>query len=334
MSLTTDKFSPEIFSSPLRMKQFFQGEAEIAQVKRRMAELYSSPPRPQLLYNKWEVTWIVIKAYGQIPVTVFLHASIYIFKAVGAESLSRRCIIIVKHLEYDQAKLDNFNGYEADFLVPTINCNAKGTEDVYLQPMLPFNKVDNLYNNVLADVHPNRKEGKEGFEFMQPGVCQGIGDWMQFLFSQTQEAATDPKTHLIALTELFSQGASRQASLLQTIYCWKADYLKLQAEENEKLLLTHNELNSDPQRATQAIQGLAPGAYAVYTLRHRMEYFKYSDDLAFIVDSNKGLIAANPQRVLNIVKQYHFRDDPNSQLYVQKMLLPKPISQSVPARVA
>lgn len=322
----TEQFTPEIFSSELRMKQFFQGDDEIAQIKQRMAV----PARPQLLYNRWDVIWICFKMPGQITVTLFLSATVYVFKAVGAESLSRRCIVIIKHLEYNQSKLDNFREYRERFLVPTLNAHAKGTEDVYLQSMLPFNKVDRLYQTVLAEKHPM----PDGFEFMNPdGVCQGIGDWAQYLFAKTLESANDPRAHLTALAEQFTAGASKQASLLQTIYFWKTDYLKLEFEA-EKTLVSHADLNSNPQRATQAIQDLDSGAYAVYFLHHRIDYFKYSNDLSFILDPNKGLIAVNPQEFLNIALKYHYRDDPRSQLTVQKTILPRAMTQTVHSHTA
>lgn len=309
------QFSPEIFFSEPQMKQFFQGDTEAAQIRQRMTELQASPPTG-MLYSRWEVVWIVIKTGAEVPLMVFFQATVYICKGVGAESLSRRCTVIVKQMVANLDILQNYWTYGEKFLVSAVNGHAPGTEDVYLQPMLRFDRFGpgQLYGNVLQQMHPN----PDGFDFMvENGICQGMGDWYMYLFNKTFNPAANPRAHLMALAEQYSQGATRQASVLHSIYFWKTSYLNLQFE-HERVLTQHGDMGAE--RIEQNVRDLGPGAYAIYTVHHRMNYFKYSDGTGFLLEPNKGLIAVTPQDFAAIALEHHHPDDARSNITIQRTL--------------
>ena len=124
-----------------------------------------------------------------------------------------------------------------------------------------------------------------GIKFDHPdGICRGMTDWFIYLYLNTKEQFSDPRSHMCMLGKLFKNGGGQEATLLQSIYIKKGKLLGLKVGTQNGLspssvpTFHHTwntaEWSSKKQEMVQQLQNMPAGAYQTWVPGHATAYIK------------------------------------------------------------
>lgn len=300
----------QALSSVQNMQKFFDESQDIDQIK-KLSIKQNDLSTSCLYYDRWHVCLIIIKGPLVIFGAVFLECTKGICNAVGAKSLSYRCIVITAHLEYEIIKLSTFCNYGKKLLVPSTNDHQIRTSDFYLHRPIALASLDPALQK-LSEADLIR------FNHLR-GVCRGMGLWFLYLYFTTRNSFTDPVAHMRAIGMQFKKGAQRQAAMIQSFVCLEKQILNMNIQEDFALIPALN-FTEKPAMVKQSLENLPSAAYTIWIHRHHIDYLKFNNHTAFIFDSNFGVIdisgADQPQQLYEFLKRYHDRKyDPKDDLF-------------------
>jgi hypothetical protein len=172
------------------------------------------------------------------------------------------------------------------------------TPDLYMQKAIPISSIKDP--KVLKIISTNFDKSKDLDFFQNGGVCRGECLWFSVLYFETKKKFPDTLDgriqHIRSVTNLFSRGAPRAASLIQTL---KLEFEALPSCNIEERRVeyfyyktTHRlgiRVNNLDQLAKQ-FRNLAPGVYKFGLNRHATIYIKLDDKKAVFFDPNIGSI--------------------------------------------
>jgi len=325
MSNAIKRFNPQILSSPEDLKIFFKGEKKIQRVLDTRIDL----AHPHRLRDRWNVIWCIVTVPLNMIACVFfvvIYNSAFILKANG---IGKKSLLHYVHHFSHANKAWIIHRYGKDFLVKAINAHKLTTSDFYLQEPIPLKAVKKL-KKANSSNFPIRNKEIDFFNIY--GNCRGMANWHLYLYVNTRHHFANPIEHIIAVSKQFERGASRQAALLQSLYEVPNSLFNLRFDDNNAKLqiASFASLNYDHAAIIKKIQALKPGAYGVGLYAHRINFYKIEDnlgnDLIFIFDCNEGLIQLTgpnkSEKALKFFLKYHSKKDPESQIYIQRALVP------------
>lgn len=294
----TALYRPEIVHSLPTLKQFFQGDEDLALI-RALAE----SPRPEPFGGRWHVTWLAVTAPLKFISALFLWAIAPILRLFGATDVAIHAEVIGGQLLSEVLPLIHYVEEGANYLAPLFNTYAFSASPVYLTPQL---RTETLQD---APEIQNCAAGFEFINFYQNGVCRGISHWFAYLYLHTQQAFEDPEAHLCAVAGRFSSGANSQAALLQALY-FPEKLLGFRVEPGEEIPYVQNQINA-------AFEGAAAGAYFVEVPYHRLLLIK-TRERGYLINPSEGVVRLE-QPAWRYLKKYEAVDYPHNFAILSKI---------------
>jgi len=197
-----------------------------------------------------------------------------------------------------------------DVLARAHNYQRLDTPDIYMQKPIPLSRIKNqkIMNQIGVDrwYYFDKKAGKLNF-YHDTGVCQGESLWFTVLYFESKKNFPDtPKgriQHIRAVTNLFSRGAPRAASFIQTIYMTLKRSCLFGVQEIKLLPPVYYKrtpligirVDNLDQLAKQ-IMNLSPGVYDFGLAYHSTIYIKIDEKQSVFFDPNKGSFLVNGEQ--------------------------------------
>lgn len=285
-SISNPVFTPDVLDSYRCFCNFFNQNETVEQIK---AE--ADKPHSKNLLNKWQVTILSCTAPLRRVYVVFLEAVRKVLFYMGLNAWALQLHVHKRLWEKDKRQ-ETWETFGSDCLAFSVNARAQDSSDVYLQPKIP---VDDIRSSRVRDlVNPKLKQ----LDFYKKnGVCcRGMSEWFFYLYFQTKDYFDDPNAHMQAIGRQFSNGAPRQAGVLQALASPNnREFLGLQTERTEVLPSSAHE-ETDRRSLIEMFKELEPGAYAIHLHKHRLNYISVSRKRGYLYDPSQGTISIKGSR--------------------------------------
>jgi len=293
-------FTPEILHSYSRLENFLVGEAT---TERAISQVVEAGRYPNWS-GRWEVTpW---RALPYVLLVSGAKIASCVLSAIGAKRASLWLDMRLK------VSGPYFSGdyytrkYGEDFLAPSLNQYSPDAVDIYMQPAMSKDEIED--EQVREIICPDRirfELDKDG------GMCRGESLWFLRLYFKTKGLFQNSRQHLQAIGQQFSWGAPAEAALIQKL-CVKEELLRLRIisagaieDTDEPRALRH--------QAAEIFQKLQPGAYYLVLRKHGMAYVCTGEGQGYLFDPNIGTIAihdeAGFQKLARIIMSYREDDE-------------------------
>ncbi len=278
MTENSNKFTPQLLDSATHLRAYLSGQEAIDQITRQAANPLSNPSSK--LNDRWEIfKWEVDSTFQDIY-TLFLSAVSSLLNCIGATDLAKRCYVASRQAMASTRFLTHYSEMGNRFLMSSLNTHRTDTKDLYLHPFLEPGSYP------LFEIRDNQGQNQGINFFHRYGVCRGMSNWFLYLYFKTQAHFTDPDEHIKAVTQQFEAGASKEASLLHS----------LNEEATTQLLNLDRQLNvlqCDPLKQTdqhiaEQLCALPPGAYALYSSSHRVNWINLGGSKGYFYNPNFG----------------------------------------------
>jgi hypothetical protein len=287
-----------LIPSKLATSSFFHCNEQMQQVVANTRK--AAFAQEHLLYNRWEVTKIILQAPFHLLELFLLHVVAQI--PLTPHSLQRRLIVagIHKNARFSQWLLQL--RYGTDYLAPSRNVHDRSTAWFYTQPDLPFSLC---YQNKLLNRMKSNNAKRDKFKFFHPdGLCNGAVHWLLYLFHLTRAHCKDlPVAHMRALVDLSRKGWSVQAAFLQNFL--GSPFLNIERVHTFTL-------PSDGEEQSNQLSAFEVGTYGITisgdSFAHRLAYIKIDKELGFLFDPYFGCMRLQGQqqgrKVLEFFEDY------------------------------
>lgn len=347
MTCLTDPFSKQILNNFSDLQAFLSGKEEIdwiSQSENRDNRTYVS----KLYYNRWQIAWICVKAPFEWIFVLFCEAVAFLSEKLGSTRLNRVFTLLAKHHQADFSSFESQHTYGKQFLIPSRNFHHLWTCDYYNKDSLPVSSIEDaqvkelLFDTSLANEHSHSKLLKKPVEglqiknivenlkkihyihfYIRNGLCRGDTSWWLYLFLSTQHLFKNPYHHIIAVSKMFEKGVSRQAALLQQLNLAESKVLKMSF--NYSLNISQQQIEQNSEAAIESLKKLPAGPYGVGLHNHRIAYVKIDDQLGFVRDPNRGVIALEgpnqANELLNYIRPYNNHADASSVYFESTSLI-------------
>jgi hypothetical protein len=163
-------------------------------------------------------------------------------------------------------------------------------------PFIPMSQIpdEKVHNRTFCSIY-------RGVKFNhQNGICRGMCDWFMYLYLNTKEQFSDPRSHMCMLGKQFKNGGGQEPTFLQSINIKKGKLLGLKVgtqNVGSPSKCLHKwatvEWNSRKSEMVQQLQNIPPGVYSTWVPRHATAYIKIHDSLGFFFDPNHGITEIN-----------------------------------------
>ncbi|MBS0605371.1 MAG: hypothetical protein JSR57_00350 [Verrucomicrobia bacterium] len=278
MATAQNCFTPQLLDSATSLRAYLSGQEAIDQINRQAASPLSSASSK--LNDRWEVfKWEVDSTFQDI-IALFLKSVTCLLNSIGATDLAKRCHVASRHAMASTLYLTHFYEMGDRFLMASLNSHRTDTDDLYLQ------------SSIEPGAHPTFEihdidDRNQGIHFFhRNGICRGMANWFLYLYFKTQAQFTNPDEHIKAVTKQFEAGAPREASLLHS----------LNEEATTQVLNLGRQLDllhCDPIRQTdrqiaEEFCALPPGAYAVYSSSHRVNWINLGNGRGYFYNPSFG----------------------------------------------
>jgi hypothetical protein len=263
-------FTTDVIRSDHNFLEFMNAERDLEQIRNFQ--------HPEHYFTGWEITRVGISAPIGVIGYLFLMGIGFLLYAVRARDLAKRCAIIATHLLTDFFSLIYLCRYGENYLRPFANAPAISRSDLYLHP--PVSWTDTVFDghDTEADFCNAR------------GVCYGMAHWFAFLYFYSLKTGKDPEELIYGCAEIFKDGATAQAALLQTVRASSHQHHLLSYKEECCVSTTLSEINQDIASFSSNFNALNPAIYGISFCHHRVAYIKIREDLGFLIDPNGGII--------------------------------------------
>ncbi|MGE0670686.1 MAG: hypothetical protein AB7O89_07115 [Parachlamydiales bacterium] len=278
MATAQNCFTPQLLDSATSLRAYLSGQEAIDQINRQAASPLSSASSK--LNDRWEVfKWEVDSTFQDI-IALFLKSVTCLLNSIGATDLAKRCHVASRQAMASTLYLTHFYEMGDRFLMASLNSHRTDTDDLYLQ------------SSIEPGAHPTFEihdidDRNQGIHFFhRNGICRGMANWFLYLYFKTQAQFTNPDEHIKAVTKQFEAGAPREASLLHS----------LNEEATTQVLNLGRQLDllhCDPIRQTdrqiaEEFCALPPGAYAVYSSSHRVNWINLGNGRGYFYNPSFG----------------------------------------------
>lgn len=285
-SLTFDPSFAHDFS---KLKGLFQPEKTIEQILSMPKESYTRTDGT-LYFNRWQVTWILVKAPFNAIYYVFLKCVATLFDMLWAFRISRKIHVYANHCSDDLWKVFSQWSYGKNFLIPSVNGYQQELSDVYTQNSIKRTELkDEKISGLLSPLLKNVNFDRIGY-----GLCHGSVHWFNTIFllgikNENLQGLT-VKDFLCSIAKQFENGQPRQAALIQTFYGLESSLLDLESTEVARVHLS--DAKGFCVDCFENKETIPLGIYALKTPGHARSFVKLENG-AFLWDPNQGLIAIN-----------------------------------------
>jgi hypothetical protein len=185
------------------------------------------------------------------------------------------------------------NDYLITKLVTTRNAPNSQGKMVQQHPKIPLSQIQ----DPVVQSFTRPKDNGVAFGTSQ-GMCLGTSEWFMGLYHLTKSQFSSPREHMIALTNLFKEGAPPQATLLQylrptAITLLNYNYQAYVNNKNDAVIemvrVGREVVPKDEEQAIKTFYALEKGIYEIGTPNHAMVFLKVNNEHAFVMDPNRGL---------------------------------------------
>jgi len=284
------QFSENVLHSRYQFEGYLAGEEVIDRIRSEAKKPYVSGEGK---LGTLQVAWITVTGPFRIYYSLFLQATAtFLYYALAMRQTAMGLYVEAGRQDHytDMVFLNYlFGGYDHT-LVDMLNTYSHDAAEIYSHEPINLENID-LDPSILDYFHRSNIDSQNCLTFGElGGQCDGISSWFSYLYFKTKDAFVDPEHHLVAVTKQLSDGAGREAALLQMAQCsYSCPILGLTQCYVEEL---------KPAKADdlqEVLENLRPGLYSVRTLRkkswiaHRMN-LAVTKDRAYLIDPSYGLI--------------------------------------------
>ena len=135
------------------------------------------------------------------------------------------------------------------------------------------------------------------------GICRGMTDWLMYLYLNTKEQFSDPRSHMRALGKQFTSGGGMDPTLIQSLALQKGKLLGLKigaqrlnspgVRRSSNIRHRTSHWYSQREQITQEFQNMPVGAYRAWVPNHATAYIKINANLGYFFDPNNGITEIN-----------------------------------------
>lgn len=298
-----DRFNPGILLSYRTLEPFFHGEKAIRQIENLSLQGPCEPYGRHLLQNTWNIKILTLSGEIKRILSVFVDGIAKFFLGLELYRSAISCKVMSAHLQYNSAILKTFTVFKEQLLCPCINAHRLDSADFYTTSPL---KLAAISDPAVRQIIDPPKEMRALYFYHDRGLCRGVSTWFIYLFLSTHSFFYEPRSHVIAVAKQFEMGASKEASLLQSLAHTEKDLLHLHCKEKLHEL-SSSELNKIPGKLLFLLKELSPNVYAINSATHRIVYIKLSNSQGFIFDPNVGALEFSGEGHIADVFDYVYR---------------------------
>jgi len=279
-------FSSNLLSSYEQVKRFFEANKK-ADINRMLSPLSKREITAQFISNICNTIKILFLRFIR-----GLDRKLTPFESIFIDELidSRLDDSVIKKFLAPFSKKD---------LLARANCFQRvDTPDLYMQKKIPVSSIKDP--KIVKIISTYFDKSKDLDFFLNGGTCRGECVWFSILYFETKKKFSDTPEgriqHIRAVTNLFSRGAPRAASLIQALklsfenlsFCdieaWRVSTFYYKTIHRMGIRVD----NLD-QLAKQ-FRNLSPGMYGFGLNRHAAVYIKLDEKKAVFFDPNIGSI--------------------------------------------
>lgn len=296
-TISYNRFTPEVLDSYDRFLDFFQQSPAVDKIEKEAED--TAVQKKGNLDGRWQVA--VLKATRPLVCiyTIFAETISNLLFYLGLTTWSIQ-MAVSKKLWRNDRRLAACEAYGEKCLAFAFNARAQNAWDVYLQPDKPVDAIGS--SEVQELINSSRK--KIAF-YEDKGCCRGMAEWFLYLYFKTRHMFSDANAHAKAVGKQFEGGAPREAVLLQALCPRDRNFLGLERVSHEVVERGSNEAENR-EKITNLFKSLSPGAYAVGTASHRMNYICMGRNRGYFFNPNHGTIAVDGKKDLAKVVQKVF----------------------------
>lgn len=288
-TIAYNRFTPEVLDSYDRFLEFFQDSPAVDKIEKEAEDL--ALQNKGKLAGRWQVTALKATRPFAYIYTVFAEAISTLLFHLGLRTWAIQ-MAVSKKLWTNDRRLAACEAYGDKCLAFAFNARAQNAWDVYLQPDKPVETIGSV--EVQDIINPSRK--KIAF-YEDKGCCRGMAEWFLYLYFKTRHMFSDPSAHVKAVGRQFAEGAPREAVLLQALCPRDRNFLGLERVSYDVLERDSNEAENR-EKITNLFKSLSPGAYAVGTAKHRMNYICMGRNRGYFFNPNHGTIVVEGKKDL------------------------------------
>lgn len=291
----TRVFNESVFHSYSNLQNFFNQSPSVQEVLSKKNEPYSGVAIPikANLSGKWLVCQIASAPFRWL-LRIYLDTIEIIlemgFNATHAANRFRNWSSLLKagfqfHSE-DRTKLFN--------IATARNHPNQEGKRVNNHPAIPASRVpDKVRKRTFCSIVHEVK-----FRHNR-GICRGMRDWFLNLYLKTKNQFADPRAHIAAIMEQFTNGGGLDPTLMHSIFIRGGKLLNLRVGKRDSqgrwiryyvIRNTIAEFREKSSEMVRQIKGLPAGAYAVGLPTHATAFIKINDQLGYFFDPNHGAI--------------------------------------------
>jgi hypothetical protein len=200
---------------------------------------------------------------------------------------------------YTTMVLDNylFSSHQ-NILVDVFNMVSYDAREIYTHEPIDLEKIS-CDEDVQELIHPYNIYDKNRLIFEYPeGQCGGMSSWVAYLYFKTRADFSDPEHHLVSVVKQVSDGAGREAALMQLFV--SQFLLGMQPQRLEKIK------SPTTEKVHEVFKALKPGLYSArtfdgekdrgFSITHLMN-FAVTQDHIYLIDPNRGLIKEDSEKL-------------------------------------
>jgi hypothetical protein len=151
---------------------------------------------------------------------------------------------------------------------------------------IPFIPKERIKDAKVKEITFSNLYGGVKFDYLFSGICRGMCDWSIYLYHNTKDKFSDPRSHMSALGNEFAKGGNIYPTLLQGLYLNDGELLKLQLPNFAKPIAYHHYGN--PDEFIKKLDCLPAGTYRINISKHVMVAFKIHVNLCFFFNPSAG----------------------------------------------
>lgn len=280
------------------LQNFFSSSEAIGEVLSQKDKICSKTfiPYGTNLDCKWQVCQIATAPFRYL-VALMLQTVSIISVPLGARGFSKQ---MKRNAEWLKG---GFNGYTNDatklfLLKSSINSPNAKAQALNATPSIPESRITDprVKKRTLCDAY-------HAVIFNHQHICRGMSTWFIYLYLNTKDQFSDPRSHMRTLGKQFVSGGGMDSTLLQSLYTCKGKILGLKIgtqpihSRNQDYTFSFKrfcpEWYSNPQQMVEEMQNLPPGAYRAFLPKHDTAYIKIDNNLGFFFDPNRGITEIN-----------------------------------------
>lgn len=289
-------FSKNVLESHSRFEKYLESKDAIEHLREEAQKPYV-PGEGKL--GVLPVIWITATAPFRIYGYLFLNAmgAILYYGTPFRTTALNLSVFAKREVDYTGMVLSNYVlGIYSNVLVDMFNRHSFDAQEIYSHA--PIDLTDPSIDRAVARHFECYVDTKGHLNFDKlGGQCAGICDWIAYLYHETKYDFDDPEHHLVSLAKLVSNGAPREAALMQLA----------QVDDPPIFGMFKNCVaflkSPSPKDVKKVLEDLDPGIYSVTSYSHRMN-FVVTPHHTYLVQPTFGLVKQNPDQLSHSLSKY------------------------------